>query len=182
MHQAVCAQQQSGGQAWSAALRRRYGYNSAEYYTYVISQYAQANIPLETFVADSQYMNQSEIWTLGSNFSQSEVAVRPSRPAVSDASFKRAVCSSARAAALLAARGALWLAAGTPNARLNVLLPVQGIVAGLHANGQRFVPIVEPVVHIRPGYSTYDSGITQNVFIKDVTGAPYIGQVWRMHA
>ena len=53
----------------------RYGYQTAEYYTYVISQYAQANIPLETFVADSQYMNQDQIWTLGSNFSVSDVKV-----------------------------------------------------------------------------------------------------------
>ena len=53
----------------------RYGYQTAEYYTYVIQQYAQANIPLETFVADSQYMDRDQIWTLGSNFSTSEVKV-----------------------------------------------------------------------------------------------------------
>ena len=54
----------------------RFGYQTADYYTYVISQYAQANIPLETFVADSQYMDRDQIWTLGSNFSVSEVRVR----------------------------------------------------------------------------------------------------------
>ena len=54
----------------------RYGYQSSDYYTYVLDQYAQANIPLETFVADSQYMNMSQIWTLGSNFSVPDMKVR----------------------------------------------------------------------------------------------------------
>ena len=47
----------------------------------------------------------------------------------------------------------------------------------LHANGQRFVPIVQPVVRIRQGYQVYDSGVAADVFVKDVLGNPYVGQV-----
>lgn len=54
---------------------------------------------------------------------------------------------------------------------------MQSIIQGLHANGQRFVPILQPVVHISPGYQVYDSGSAADVFIKDVTGSPYVGQV-----
>ena len=32
-------------------------------------------------------------------------------------------------------------------------------------------------MHIRQGYAPYDMGIKEDVFIKDVTGSPYIGQV-----
>lgn len=47
----------------------------------------------------------------------------------------------------------------------------------LHKNGQRWVPILDPPIHIKPGYAAYDSGIAQDVFIKDITGNNYIGQV-----
>ena len=53
----------------------------------------------------------------------------------------------------------------------------QDIIDGLHSRGQRFVPIVEPVVHVKQGYATYDSGIAEDVFVKDVRGDPYLGQV-----
>ena len=54
---------------------------------------------------------------------------------------------------------------------------LQSIIDGLHSRGQRFVPIVEPVVHVQKGYATYDSGIAEDVFVKDVRGEPYLGQV-----
>ena len=54
---------------------------------------------------------------------------------------------------------------------------LQSIINGLHANGQRFVPIVEPVVYILPGYQVHDTGVKQNVFMKDVLGNNYVGQV-----
>ena len=54
---------------------------------------------------------------------------------------------------------------------------LQAIIDGIHARGQRFVPIVEPVVHIQPGYSVYDTGKAEGVFVNDVTGNPYVGQV-----
>ena len=38
-------------------------------------------------------------------------------------------------------------------------------------------PIVDPQTHIRQGYPPHDSGILEDVFIKDVTGQPFVGQV-----
>ena len=37
-------------------------------------------------------------------------------------------------------------------------------------------PIVDPQMHIRQGYPAYDSGIQQDVFVKDCTDKPYVGQ------
>ena len=53
----------------------------------------------------------------------------------------------------------------------------QEFVAQLNKNGQRWVPILDPPIHIKPGYAAYDSGIAQDVFVKDITGHPYVGQV-----
>ena len=50
-------------------------------------------------------------------------------------------------------------------------------MATLNKNGQRWVPILDPPIHIKPGYAAYDTGIAQDVFIKDITGNNYIGQV-----
>ena len=50
-------------------------------------------------------------------------------------------------------------------------------MATLTKNGQRWVPILDPPIHIKPGYAAYDTGIAQDVFIKDITGNNYIGQV-----
>ena len=57
------------------------------------------------------------------------------------------------------------------------LCALQAIINGLHSRGQRFVPIVEPVVHVQQGYAVYDSGIKDDVFVKDVRGDNYMGQV-----
>ena len=54
---------------------------------------------------------------------------------------------------------------------------MQTFVDLLHSRGQRWVPILDPCIHIRKGYAPYDSGIAQDVFIKDITGKPYVGQV-----
>ena len=32
-------------------------------------------------------------------------------------------------------------------------------------------------MHIQTGYQVYDSGLAANVFVKDVQGNPYVGQV-----
>ena len=53
----------------------------------------------------------------------------------------------------------------------------QTFVDLLHSRGQRWVPILDPCIHIRKGYAPYDTGIAQDVFIKDVSGEPYVGQV-----
>lgn len=39
------------------------------------------------------------------------------------------------------------------------------------------MPIVDPGIKVEPGDATYDDGIAKDVFLKDVTGKPYVGQV-----
>ena len=41
----------------------------------VIQQYQQAAIPLETFVADLQYMNNAQIFTLADSYPQAQLEV-----------------------------------------------------------------------------------------------------------
>ena len=47
----------------------------------------------------------------------------------------------------------------------------------LHNSKQHYVPIVDPGIKIDPGYSAYDRGLKGKVFINDLTGDPYVGQV-----
>ena len=61
--------------------------------------------------------------------------------------------------------------------KVRCALCAQDFVAQLNKNGQRWVPILDPPIHIKPGYAAYDSGIAQDVFVKDITGEPYVGQV-----
>ena len=56
-------------------------------------------------------------------------------------------------------------------------MALQDFVAKIHSAGQRWVPILDSPIHIRPGHAPYDSGIAQDVFMKDFTGRPYVGQV-----
>ena len=51
-------------------------------------------------------------------------------------------------------------------------------VDDLHAKGQKFVPIVDPGIMPYAGYEAYEEGLKQGVFIKDITGGFYLGQVW----
>lgn len=39
------------------------------------------------------------------------------------------------------------------------------------------VPILDPGIHVKPGYAPYDSGIQQGVFMRDISGQPFVGQV-----
>jgi Glycosyl hydrolases family 31 len=55
---------------------------------------------------------------------------------------------------------------------------VRALVDRLHADGRRFVPILDPGIKLEPGYAPYDDGVAAGVFVRDVTGAPYIGEVW----
>ena len=50
-----------------------------DFLPYVIQNYSRASIPLETLVMDLNYMDNSQIWTLGSTFPQAEFAVGPPR-------------------------------------------------------------------------------------------------------
>jgi hypothetical protein len=47
----------------------------------------------------------------------------------------------------------------------------------LHAQGQRWVPITDCGIPHAPDDPAFTSGLAQGVFIKDVTGQPYLGQV-----
>ena len=53
---------------------------------------------------------------------------------------------------------------------------MQRFVEKLHAAQQRVVPIVDPGIKLDPGYDAYDDGLRRDVFIRDVSGSPYIGQ------
>ena len=55
---------------------------------------------------------------------------------------------------------------------------VASFVGTLHANGMHFVPIVDPGIMVKSGDAAYESGMKAGVFIKDVTGGYYLGQVW----
>lgn len=51
----------------------------------------------------------------------------------------------------------------------------------LTAQKQRWVMILDPPIHIRKGYYPYDSGIKDNVFLMDISGKPYVGQVQNLN-
>lgn len=51
------------------ACSSRYGYGSVEYIDKVVTNYTAANIPLETFVTDSQYMDSDQDFTLSPTYS-----------------------------------------------------------------------------------------------------------------
>eukprot|EP01039_Chlorochromonas_danica_P004765 gene4765-5225_t len=55
---------------------------------------------------------------------------------------------------------------------------VASFVDKLHNNGQHFVPIVDPGIMVYSGYEAYDRGVKEDLFIKDLNGNNYLGQVW----
>ena len=55
---------------------------------------------------------------------------------------------------------------------------VLSFVQGLHANGQHFVPIIDPGIMVQEGYDAYTQGVEKDLFIKDLSGGYYLGQVW----
>ena len=57
---------------------------------------------------------------------------------------------------------------------------MQEFVEKLHNGSRRFVPILDPGIPVLPGYKPYEDGIKQDIFIRDVTGQPYIGEVCRI--
>ena len=50
-------------------------------------------------------------------------------------------------------------------------------MAALHEKNMSYVPIVDPGIKAEHGYPAYDAGIAADIFIKDITGQPYLGQV-----
>jgi alpha-glucosidase (family GH31 glycosyl hydrolase) len=55
---------------------------------------------------------------------------------------------------------------------------VKSFVDGLHANGQHFVPIVDPGIKVESGYDAYEQGLKDDIFVKDIQGNNFLGQVW----
>lgn len=53
----------------------------------------------------------------------------------------------------------------------------QALVGRMHANKQRWVLILDPCIHVSQNYTPYTTGIAQDVFVKDITGKPFLGQV-----
>lgn len=48
----------------------------------------------------------------------------------------------------------------------------------LHANGQRFVVMVDPAIPVDTSYEPYLTGKDLDVFVKNADGSEYVGQVW----
>jgi alpha-glucosidase (family GH31 glycosyl hydrolase) len=55
---------------------------------------------------------------------------------------------------------------------------VASFVNQLHANGQHFVPIIDPGIMVQSGYDAYEQGVQKDLFVKDIQGGYYLGQVW----
>lgn len=55
---------------------------------------------------------------------------------------------------------------------------VATFVSQLHKNGQHFVPIVDPGIMVYDNYDAYEQGLKQGIFVKDLQGNYYLGQVW----
>lgn len=56
---------------------------------------------------------------------------------------------------------------------------VAAFVKELHSNGQHYVVIVDPGIHNRSGYKSYEQGLQADIFIKNGDGkTPFIGRVW----
>jgi len=56
---------------------------------------------------------------------------------------------------------------------------VQSFTQKLHANGMKYVVIIDPGIHNQSGYDAYDQGLARDIFIKQGDGqSPYIGKVW----
>ncbi len=76
----------------------------------------------------------------------------------------------------------------TTDAKLFPADEFQSFVSKLHAQGQHFVPIVDPGIYAIPNdpsnpdsvpYYAGDIGLEQGVFVRDLGGStPYVGSVW----
>ncbi len=71
------------------------------------------------------------------------------------------------------------------------LAETQKFVNQLHSDGMKFVPIIDPGIMVYSGYPAYENGkflkifslnfilgLKQDIFVKDISGSNYLGQVW----
>lgn len=54
---------------------------------------------------------------------------------------------------------------------------MRAFVDKLHSQGQKWVPIHDSAVAKAPGYEAFDEGTKWDVWIKEPSGEPYVGQV-----
>lgn len=54
---------------------------------------------------------------------------------------------------------------------------MQDFTATLHNMSMHYVVIIDPGIKVDRGYAAYDQGLKEDIFVKDVTGKPYLGQV-----
>jgi hypothetical protein len=54
---------------------------------------------------------------------------------------------------------------------------MKAFAAKLRARGQHWVPIINPAVGAQPGFRAFDEGNRDDIWIKDTSGKPYVGQV-----
>jgi Glycosyl hydrolases family 31/N-terminal barrel of NtMGAM and CtMGAM, maltase-glucoamylase/Trefoil (P-type) domain len=58
---------------------------------------------------------------------------------------------------------------------------MQRFVAELEKKGQKWVPIVDPGISVLPGYEPYDTGVKEDVFLKEYDGKTnYLGEYEKM--
>jgi alpha-glucosidase (family GH31 glycosyl hydrolase) len=55
---------------------------------------------------------------------------------------------------------------------------MRAFVDQLHADGLQWVPIHDAAIAKRGGYKAYEEGSRDDVWIKDMRGETYVGQVW----
>jgi len=56
---------------------------------------------------------------------------------------------------------------------------MQRFVSALEKKGQKWVPIVDPGISVLPGYEPYDTGVKENIFLKEYDGKTnYLGWCW----
>lgn len=47
----------------------------------------------------------------------------------------------------------------------------------LHEKSMQYVVIVDPGIKVERGYKAYERGLDADIFVKDASGHPYLGQV-----
>eukprot|EP00246_Nothoceros_aenigmaticus_P004860 TRINITY_DN1657_c0_g1_i1.p1 TRINITY_DN1657_c0_g1~~TRINITY_DN1657_c0_g1_i1.p1 ORF type:complete len:909 (+),score=151.26 TRINITY_DN1657_c0_g1_i1:150-2876(+) len=55
---------------------------------------------------------------------------------------------------------------------------MQKFVEKLHADGQKYVVIIDPGIMVDDNYTSYVRGLEADIFVKNAAGENYLGQVW----